>query len=305
MTTPSLRATTFLGWPAWTLGQGPLALQVVPAVGGRLMGIQVAGTELCFINPALAGRLPVEDPAVWRQLCGEWSFPLWGGGKTWVAPESAWPDGSPHRDLDSGAYRLVRTWCDGASAGLELESPVCRQTGLQIQRRISLSEDAPGWTVRHTLGNTSAAPVTCGIWDVLMLRRPGRVAAALDDPQAGFDRFRAIAGQGDLAELRRQGILDAQAGQLTVQCRQARQYKIGVAGATGHLQVRLELPEGPFRYWRAAPAPAGASYAHGHPVEVFNAPELPYFEVESHAPLATLAPGASVSWTVREGAEPD
>jgi hypothetical protein len=303
MTPPFLRETVFRGWPAWTLGQGPLALQVVPAVGGRLMGIQVAGTELCFINPALAGRLPVEDPALWRQLCGAWSFPLWGGGKTWVAPESAWPDGCPHRDLDSGAYRLVRSWCDDESAGLELESPVCRSTGLQIRRRLSLGAFAPEWTVQHTLCNTGASPCACGIWDVLMLRRPGRVVASLRDPQSGFGSFRAIAGQGDLAELRRQGLLEADAGQLSVQCRQARPFKVGIAGATGAVQVRLELPEGPFRYWRAASAPAAASYAHGHPVEVFNAPELPYFEVEGHSPRATLAPGGSLRWTVREGAE--
>ncbi|MGB7191882.1 MAG: hypothetical protein WBD81_00360 [Collimonas pratensis] len=33
-----LQPDLFLGWPAWTLQQGELSLQIVPAVVGRLMG---------------------------------------------------------------------------------------------------------------------------------------------------------------------------------------------------------------------------------------------------------------------------
>ena len=292
----------FRGWAAWTLSHGPLTLQVVPAVGGRLMGIQVDGTELCFINPDLAGQLASDDPERWRQLSGAWSFPLWGGGKTWVAPEAAWPDGSPHRDLDSGAYQVLGSWCAVGSAGLELMSPVCRRTGLQIRRRICLDARSGGWSVEQSLRNTSGAAVTCGLWDVLMLRRPGRVELALEPGHAQAGP-RAIPGQGDLAELARTGLVAADGRKVQVRCLEPRQFKIGVAGATGAFQVRLELPEGRFRYWRSAAAPVAASYAHGHPAEVFNAPGLPYFEVESHSTLATLPPGGNLGFLVREGAQ--
>lgn len=296
-----LHPSVFHGWPAWTLQQDQLALQIVPAVGGRLMGIQYAGTELCFINPQLAGQQATDDPAAWRRLCGDWSFPLWGGGKTWVAPEAAWPDGNPQRDLDSGSYRVLETWCDRESGGLELESPVCRQSGLQIRRRLCLQADAAGWTVEHTLINTTGAALSYGIWDVLMLRRPGLVEVTLAGVQAGLDAFREIAGKGELADLQRQGIVAAGDGKVIVQCRQAQQYKLGIAGATGEIQVRLNLPQGRFQYWRTAPVSAAAVYAHGHPVEIYNALDLPYFEVESHSPLTSIPARGSISYTVSEG----
>ncbi len=297
-----LQPGLFLGWPAWTLQRGELSLRIVPAVGGRLMGIQYGGTELCFINPDLNGKLASDDSNAWKHLCGDWSFPLWGGGKTWVAPEAAWPDTNPQRDLDSGGYSVLETWLDATSVGIELESPVCRQTGLQIRRRISLQAGTAFWTVQHTLTNTTNAALRCGIWDVLMLRRPGQVEIALkpDRPDLMHNAFRAITGKGDPATLTLQGLIAIDAGQATIRCRRAQQFKLGIAGVTGAIQVQLDLPEGRFQYWRCAPAPLEVEYAHGHPIEVFNAPDLPYFEVESHSPLSTIPPQKSIHFTVIE-----
>lgn len=298
------QASVFHGWPAWTLQRGELALQVVPGVGGRLMGIAYAGTELCFINPQLLGQLASDNAADWQRLCGDWSFPLWGGGKTWVAPESAWPDGNPQRDLDSGRYGVLETWCDELSCGLELESPVCRRSGLQIRRRIVMQANVAGWRVEHTLINTTAVALRYGIWDVLMLRRPARIEVALDkDCVAARSPLREIAGKGELADLRQRGAVAVGDASVVVQCRRAQHYKLGIAGASGRIEVQLERPEGLFDYWRTAPAPADAVYAHGHPIEIFNAPDLPYFEVESHSPLATLPALGRIVFTVSEGVE--
>jgi hypothetical protein len=181
----SMEWTEFRGWPALLMKQGPLELTVVPSIGGRLMSIRHGGVELAFINEALAGRAPDQSATQWQALCGEWSFPLWGGGKTWIAPESQWPDGAPQRDLDSGSYDVLGTWCDAGSMGVELQSAVCRQSGLQVVRRIELSALGT-WTTLHRLINRSNDVKDCGIWDVLMLRRPGIVSIRLDAP--GGDR---------------------------------------------------------------------------------------------------------------------
>ena len=294
---------TFQGWPSWTLRQNDCALSVVPGVGGRLMGIQCAGTELCFINPELVGLHGSEDPEIWQCLCGDWSFPLWGGGKTWVAPASAWPGGNPQVDLDSGSYCLTKTWVDKASAGIELESPICRQSSLRIRRRLWLTAGVSGWNVEHTLINEGNEPVRCGLWDVLMLRRPGVVEVALVArgvrPRA--EGFCAIAGNGELEDLRRREIIAADRDKVTIRCQHAQQYKVGIAGVTGSIKIELKLPEGRFEYWRTVPIAALEPYAHGHPVEVFNAPRHPYFEIESHSPLATIPPGGRSSYHVREG----
>jgi len=295
-----LHASRFRGWPAWTLSHGALSLHIVPAVGGRLMSIEYAGIELCFINPALEGLLAEEDPQRWRHLCGDWTFPLWGGGKTWVSPESHWPDGCPQRDLDSGAYQVLRTWQDEVSAGIELQSPVCRQSGLQIRRKIFINGGEAFWKVEHTLINTTVHTVHYGIWDVLMLRRPGHVAV---EWAADIGEFREISGQGAPDDLAEQGLITTTTGHASVLCQQARQFKVGIAGTSGLLSVELDLPEGRVRYWRIAPVSPSLPYAHGHPIEVFNAPDLPYFEIESHSPLATLPAFASVSFTVTEGVD--
>ena len=41
-------------------------------------------------------------------------------------------------------------------------------------------------------------------------------------------------------------------------------------------------------------------YAHGLPLEVFNAPVLNYFEVETHSPLRTLEAGEVLRFAVVE-----
>jgi len=296
----------FHGWPAWTLQRDDVALQIVAAVGGRLMGIEYGGSELCFINPQLAGQLASDDARHWSRLCGDWSFPLWGGGKTWVAPEAAWPDGNPQRDLDSGPYRLLASWSDDQSCGVELESPVCRQSALQIRRRIAMRAGIAGWSVEHTLINTGERSLRCGIWDVLMLRRPALVEVMLDATRSGIagTACREIAGKGELADLQRRCIVVVANDRVRVHCRQAEQYKLGFVGASGEIRVQLDLPQGRFDYRRSSPAPADAVYAHGHPIEVFNAPDLPYFEVENHSPLATLASHGRLSLSVSESVAP-
>jgi hypothetical protein len=76
----------------------------VPQVGGRMMGLRWHDEELAFVNGDLAGRVDdvaaIEDvrSAKWEQ-----GFVLWGGDKTWLAPQDDWTDAVPFIDLDSGA----------------------------------------------------------------------------------------------------------------------------------------------------------------------------------------------------------
>jgi hypothetical protein len=265
------------------------------------MGIRHGAGELCFINPALAGRLPSDDARVWQSLCGSWPFPLWGGGKTWVAPEADWPEGAPQRDLDSGAYSVLESWCDDVSMGIELQSGICRQSGLQIGRRIELPDGGSRWTVTHTLTNRGAVPRRCGIWDVLMLRRPAEVRIALGKSKFGDWRGAAhpVPGKGP-ADILNSDIVSGTDSCLLVRCQEAVGYKIGVESDSGEIWANLALPEGQFRYRRTSAVPADAGYAHGYPMEVFNSPILEYFEIETHSPLALIPPGQSIAYAVHE-----
>jgi hypothetical protein len=300
-----LRETDFMGWPALALQQGALALHVVPAVGGRLMGIAFDDEELCFVNPALHGRLASDDAGTWSALCGDWDFPLWGGGKTWLAPESAWPGGAPHRDLDSGVWTLTERWIDDTEMGVALRSPVCRDSGLQLHRRIRLSARGPQWQVEQTVRNCSDGPRRCGLWDVLMLRRPAQVFVALPKLRRTDWRsaVRTLPGKGTVDALLRDGVLHHSGDCVDIACTQPGMFKCGFDSDAGEIGADLPVAGGTLRYSRRSAVPAGARYAHGHPLEVYNAPALPYFEIESHSPAVTLQPGECAAFRVEEAVQ--
>ena len=295
----SLRDSSFQGWPAYTLQQGELVLQVVPSVGGRLMGIAFAGRELCFTHPALRGKSFDGDPRQWDALCAGWSFPLWGGGKTWIAPESAWPDGAPHRDLDSLAWTVLAYWCDAHSMGIELQSPICSCTGVQLTRRLVLPAHTQTWSIEHTLRNAGRQHLRCGLWDVLMLQRPGDVQVMLV-AQANYcgERIVALPGKKACAQLQAQGSLHTAGDVAHIQCHSGDEFKCGFASLDGRVQV--DFTTWGLRYQRHSATNPKALYAHGLPVEVFNAPALDYFEVETHSPLHTLQTGETATYTICE-----
>ena len=69
------------------------------------MGIEWRGQQLAFANPDLEGRTEqvagVEDVRARKPALG---LVLWGGDKTWLAPQARWTDEAPFLDLDSGTY---------------------------------------------------------------------------------------------------------------------------------------------------------------------------------------------------------
>ena len=295
-----LKWTEYRGWTALSMRQGELELTVVPVIGGRLMSIRHEGVELAYINDALAGRVPDWSGSQWQTLCGEWDFPLWGGSKTWVAPEADWPGGAPQRDLDSGLYEVMSTWFESRSMGIELLSAVCRQSGLQIRRRIVLSARDGAWTTSHELRNRGERARQCAIWDVLMLRRPGKVEVAIGSEGDWRDSVTPFPEKGPLGDIRESAFVTGSTGLVTTQCVEAVEFKLGVKNSPGVIHVEFDVPEGKHRLRRRFPVFAEARYAHGTPLEVFNAPRLPYFEIESHGPLVVLQPGESATLSVEE-----
>ncbi len=296
----------FFGWPAIRLQQGKLTLHVVPQIGGRLMGIRHGNDEICFINPALAGKTPGSDKTEWDELCGDWDFPLWGGGKAWIAPESDWPGGVPHADLDSGPYTILRSWIDARSMGVEMESPICRVSHLQIRRRIELFRGTRGWSVTSTVTNRGQSACECGVWDVLMLNRPATVLVALPTNLKSFtEAVHPFSDKGPLGDLYQAGVINIEIKALKVLCNDAVEFKVGALSETGEVKVRIRTTSEPLLYRRRTSSSGGGHYAHGHPIEVFNAPTLSYFEVESHSPLTVLRPGKAISLSIDESLTKD
>ncbi len=290
---PAVRSAPFKGWDAVWIERGPLTLILVPQVGGRIMSVCWHGRELSFVNPAYLGRVDdialITDLHDYKRRVG---FLLWGGEKTWLAPQDRWTDGSPFVDLDSGAYDLALDRTTGAAT---MTSPVCRETGVQIERRLELGDRAGTWRITHTLRNRSERVVSWAPWDVDMMLRPATVFLPTRKASPYPAGVRTFDNEGVSTRARDEvvSLLDDIA---VISCRRPLWFKYGVDAEPGRLLAVLEAGEsGLVGYRKSVPTYYPRPYGNGCVLEVYNAPALPYLELELHGPLASLRPGESVS----------
>lgn len=288
---PAIRSAPFKGWDAVWIERAPLTLILVPQVGGRIMSVCWHGRELAFVNPAYQGR--VDDIAAITDLHGykrQVGFLLWGGDKTWLAPQDRWTDGVPFVDLDSGAYGLSLDRTTGAAT---MTSPVCRETGVQIERRLELGDRAGTWRVTHNLRNRSDREVSWAPWDVDMMLRPATVFLPTRHGSPYPGGVRTFDHEGDSTRVRDEVVsfLDDIA---VITCRQPIRFKYGVDADPARLLAVLEGWDGGLvGYRKSIPTYYPRPYGDGCILEVFNAPALPYLELELHGPLASLQPDES------------
>src|SRR4051812_42708118 len=117
----------FQGWKGWKLSHGDVSVILVPSLGGRIMSLTFQDHELFFIQQEHASETfdfsSVDDLALAKKNLG---FRLWGGNKTWVAPQSEWMLGMPPLELDAGEYDL--SWKGSVAV---MQSHICRETNLQ------------------------------------------------------------------------------------------------------------------------------------------------------------------------------
>ncbi len=280
-------------WQTHTLSHGALTLVCLPGIGGRLWDIQLNECSLLFQNPDLLGKVPdlsrLEDLP---SRAPQYGFPLWGGEKTWVAPDRSWVNGAPYRMLDSGPYHVT----SNSPHQIKMQSACCPDSGLQVSRVITLDGNN-SWSLHHSICNQSSKPREVGIWSVMMLRQPGTIALRV----GGQGRTIAVFGDashrishfGDLA---------------VMSCRDLHEYKIGARNRSGTVLMRIDTENQPI--WmrcQTASYGEGTRFAHGHDFEVFNSGDYPYCEAEWHSSAQDLLPGQSLKFeqNFRVGNEKD
>src|SRR5262249_59132483 len=126
----------------------------------------------------------VEDLSAKKREMG---FPLWGGDKTWLAPQARWTEGVPFLDLDSGAYELAIEQAGPDVARARMTSRVCRETGVQITRTVTMKAGETAWTIDHCLTNGSAAEGEWGPLDVSMGVKTG-IGHVARSPNTSYPR---------------------------------------------------------------------------------------------------------------------
>ena len=291
-TAVGVERATYKGWDAWKLISGPLELAVVPQVGGRIMGISWRGHDLSFAQPEREGQIEnVAAVSNVRARKREMGFPLWGGDKTWTGPQDRWTDAVPFLDLDSGPYEFCVEREDRESTIIRMISPVCRETGVQIERFVHVSSRAPMWVVTHRLRNASPSTVEWALWDVTMVRRPGQVYLPTNPSSQYSDGVKTFAHEGESVGVRDSVVRKLESLRI-IACDAPRAFKFGVDAPEGWMLGVLEVSPGTLvGYRKSVTVHDGKPYPHDCTAEVYNSDRYSYFEMEILGPMVRLRPG--------------
>ena len=302
----------FWGRKGLRLSTARVSLVVALEVGGRIVSLQLDGVEALFSMQELRGRrIDLSRTTDVRRKKRELGWLHYGGYKTWLAPQESWTDGLPFLDLDSGSYNLaVEENSEGAV--VRVTSPVCRETGMQLTREVSVSGNGRV-IIEQAMINHSDQVANWGLWDVTQVLGPGMAVL----PVAHSSRFegglKAYAGEGRSPEVVDRYVRLSE-GLATVTCQEVEPFKYGTDSMEGWILGLLDRGE---THWLAflkiyKPIP-GATYPHETTAEVYDSGSHPYFELEVHSPQMTLAPGATygygeiwvLDWLTKSGGAQD
>ncbi|MGF1523242.1 MAG: hypothetical protein ACFBSF_13080 [Leptolyngbyaceae cyanobacterium] len=297
MSSLHLKQAEFAGWPqAVWVESNHLTLVLVPQVGGRIMGLRWGKQDLFWVNEALAGKAvnvqTLQNPTLEKV---DWGFLLWGGNKTWLAPQDRWRQSLPFVDLDSGTYKMAILEETANQVKLELTSPICRESNVQITRTVTMN--AACWSITHRLENRGDAPTAWGIWSNSMVRRPAQVFLPLGQTSAFEKGVKTFVNEGDSTTARSRVVAHSH-DMAIIQCQVPLKFKFGVDSDQGTVLTVMPLEAGQYLGWLSQFATfPDEPYGHGCTAEVFNAVAYDYLEVEIHSPVRSLAPGGAFTFT--------
>ena len=289
---PELAEMRYAGRPATKLASDRLSLTVLPTPGGRIISLQLDGTELLYQDPRLVSEVPELDHALdVPTLKRERGWQHYGGDKTWLAPQARWADELPFLDLDSGEYSLAELQEDG-SVGVRLISPICRESGIQVTRTIAI-DGTNRIQIRLEMTNHSGAPAAWGLWDVTQLGGPGRFVMPVEAGSTNLDDVHVYSNETRTGREALGRLAKRNGDMVVVKCHQAEQFKFGTNSRDGWLLALLDRRPGTIAFLRHFDTRHGSPYPHPSTSEVYDSPTLPYFEMETHGPLIELDPGGS------------
>ncbi|MEH6522444.1 hypothetical protein [Sulfitobacter sp.] len=267
-------------WKLETLKSGDLTLIILPGIGGRLWDVQFKGQSLFFQNTDLLGHAPdLENPTSLPTRSPHFKFPLWGGEKTWIAPDTAWANDAPFPVLDSGAYAIFKS----DDHQIALQSGICPLSHLQISRTISIG-DEDQFSIHHNITNTGDQARLTGIWSVMMLDHPACIAV-------GGEKLTSTPVFGDAGDQ----LIHKTAG-LICNCQTRGEFKLGLDNPEGRTLVQTGTA---VMLCETQPPQPSDTFAHTFPLEIFNSGDYPYCEAEWHSPATMLDAHQTITFDQR------
>ncbi|MCD6166329.1 DUF4380 domain-containing protein [bacterium] len=300
----TVKETTFHGWKSFSLENGLVKLDIVPAIGGRIMSYNLGDYPFLYVKEAEFGKLynvpESETQRVWHN---------YGGYKTWPAPQSRWggPPDPLGSFLDGGRYtgRIVQQGEEVVE--VEVVSPKDTLIGIQFTRSTLLRKGTTRVILKQKMTNVVNKAVTWSIWDVTQVR--GKLREDLSgqkvthnsgawayfplNPKSihpkGFIRLDGKPNDSQWYPNIRAGIFGIQY--------QFHKSKVGADVTDGWIAYVNQLDNyvfvQRFTYFPEKEYPDGGCSA-----EIWTDPNFPYMETEVLSPLVTLQPGESYSFDV-------
>jgi hypothetical protein len=275
----TLAQTSFFDRPAYQLSNKHLSLTVVPALSGRVMELLFRKQNLFWINEPLLKGEAEGDPAF-----GGWLN--WGGYKTWLAPQSRWPDPDAQSDeMDNVEWTVIGQTDSAVGTSLHLRGPIIPWGGVQLGRQITLRAGEKKVTARESIHNAGDKTQTWAVWAVAQFPVPGwatfpgegaRKTLALTPPKFRRDRLHF---KGDS------------------------KWKVGTLAKEGWGEYQAN--SWPVTFRASFPPHADLPHPDDCNLETWSNSGPAYMELEWLGPLVTLKPGESwafeTSWTVNSG----
>ena len=138
----------FYGWETVILRNSFTRIDVIPELGGKIIGYQPIGDKILWHNPEHEGEIDVFA----SNDIGE-DFVNIGGAKAWPAPHDRW-GGPPDRVLDGAPYD-----CVASAATLTVTGPADTEsgrTGIQFEHTYSLMPQSTYVTLDLSMTNRSS-----------------------------------------------------------------------------------------------------------------------------------------------------
>jgi len=296
----------FCGWNSLTLRSSCARLDVVPELGGKIMGYDLMGYQILWHDKENEGLVDTEQGYGF----GEKFFNP-GGAKVWPAPQGwggpgEWP-GPPDDVLDAAPYEFA--YDDSSVTVISPKDTGKGRTGLRFKHTYSLEKSSSVVNLDLSMTNVVDRPVRWALWHLatVPVDRNFTVYVPVDEGD-----WHVIYGDEDNPQWLgvKDGIFraryDKRVGKVGMKVREGwavwYDEDRGIAFAMMFpVEKGAEYPDGGsnFEIWTGG---AGTIRVNGRDYTYEYDPSKAMMELEVMGPLTRLAPGRSASMKVRWGA---
>ncbi len=275
----------FYKWDSIILRNSFVRLDVVPELGGKIMGYEALGLQILWHNSSHEGEIEI-----FQQNDIAQEFINVGGAKVWPAPQDKW-GGPPDKILDGSPYISSS---DGKT--ITVTSPEDNgddRTGIQYKHRYYLRPSSTIVDLNLSMTNITKRTIEWALWHLatVPVDRAFTTYVPVDD-----GNWNVLSGDKDNPQWLgvEEGIFRARYDK--------REGKVGMKVREGW--AAWHDAENNIAFGMMFPVHENTEYPHGSDnFEIWtNNPETAYMELEVLGPIANLAPGESASLDVTWGA---